>query len=202
MAEKELGCRLSTFWSKSGFGLYANSCSSCRGWGLLSWEEISSGPSETRLWLTITISGMSSAGNNDDTIEAVFIFFSNKRQDWDHFAGLSKTRFLHILSSKGFPVKDTTLKSDAVLLETWYFCRYYWTDFEVVLKKFLYCCCEADKVEESRKVEKKEKLQWNCLDRATQRWKKKSLLLSLFCVLFVTLLSKFISVAWKVLQRL
>lgn len=36
---------------------------------LLSLEEISFCPSETRLWLTITISGMSSAGNNDDTIE-------------------------------------------------------------------------------------------------------------------------------------
>ena len=159
MAEKELGCRLSTFWSKSGFGLYANSCSSCRGWGLLSWEEISSGPSETRLWLTITISGMSSAGNNDDTIEAVFIFFSNKRQDWDHFAGLSKTRFLFIVSSKGFSVKE-------IIGQT----------LRLSSRNFLDCCCEEgerlwqDKVEERKKY-KKEKLQWNCLD--TQRWKKK-----------------------------
>ena len=200
----ELGCRLSTFWSKSGFGLYANSCSSCRGWGLLSWEEISSGPSETRLWLTITISGMSSAGNNDDTIEAVFIFFSNKRQDWDHFAGLSKTRFLHILSSKGFPVKDTTLKSDAVLLETCYF--FVDTIGQTLRLSSRNFFIAAVRLTRLKKVEvekyKKEKLQWNCLDRATQRWKKKSLLLSLFCVLFVTLLSKFISVAWKVLQRL
>ena len=182
MAEKELGCRLSTFWSKSGFGLYANSCSSCRGWGLLSWEEISSGPSETRLWLTITISGMSSAGNNDDTIEAVFIFFSNKRQDWDHFAGLSKTRFLHILSSKGFPVKDTTLKSDAALLETMvFFCRYYWTDFEVVLKKFLYCCCEADKVEESRKVQKR-KTAVKLSGQSHTKMKEKKVFFSLYFV--------------------
>lgn len=186
MAEKELGCRLSTFWSKSGFGLYANSCSSCRGWGLLSWEEISSGPSETRLWLTITISGMSSAGNNDDTIEAVFIFFSNKRQDWDHFAGLSKTRFLFIVSSKGFSVKE-------IIGQT----------LRLSSRNFFIAAARLTRL---KKVEvekyKKEKLQWNCLDRATQRWKKKSLLLSLFCVLFVTLLSKFISVAWKVLQRL
>ena len=116
----------------------------------------------------------------------------------------AKLDFFIYYQAKAFLSRIQPLKVTLFSSRLGIFCRYYWTDFEVVLKKFLYCCYEADKVEESRsrKVQKRKTAVKLSGQSHTKMKEKKSLLLSLFCVLFVTLLSKFISVAWKVLQRL
>ena len=74
------------------------------------------------------------------------------------------------------PLKVTLLSSGLGI-----FCRYYWTDFEVVLKKFLYCCCEADKVEESRKVQKR-KTAVKLSGQSHTKMKEKKVFFSLYFV--------------------
>lgn len=93
----------------------------------------------------------------------------------------AKLDFFIYYQAKAFLSRIQPLKVTLFSSRLGIFCRYYWTDFEVVLKKFLYCCCEADKVEESRKVQKR-KTAVKLSGQSHTKMKEKKVFFSLYFV--------------------
>ena len=97
----------------------------------------------------------------------------------------AKLDFFIYYQAKAFLSRIQPLKVTLLSSRLGIFCRYYWTDFEVVLKKFLYCCYEADKVEESRsrKVQKRKTAVKLSGQSHTKMKEKKSSSLFILCAL-------------------
>ena len=93
----------------------------------------------------------------------------------------AKLDFFIYYQAKAFLSRIQPLKVTLLSSRLGIFCRYYWTDFEVVLKKFLYCCYEADKVEESRKVQKR-KTAVKLSGQSHTKMKEKKVFFSLYFV--------------------